>query len=323
MVKINTPYEISLLVKDSMQQRVLNDTPVATIFDKNNSKYFNGLFWVDDKIELSMMHVVNGVYTVKFVPETISEFEVCCKSNNYDAIKTETIRSYTDEIPVIEWPVNIEFGVIHRSDEEYQDIAISIYREFDKTYFNGDEWVFDFKEIPKLKANSLERGVNMYRFTPDMQTDYTISLFKLEKVEKPKPEETPDENTPELINTDSVVPENPDNTEDSENNTEVVETFLDEYILRVLESSTELPPVQVSNKTIKYVDGSDTTVMDERGMTIQACKVTAYDMDTKNVCAVSQTNRQGEWSMALKPGNYLFLFERDKYVSVSLERRVI
>lgn len=94
------------------------------------------------------------------------------------------------------------------------------------------------------------------------------------------------------------------------------------YILSVKEHSANIPPVHVSNYSLLSLDGSDSTVLSDKGVPIDKVSVVAYDVKTKEVVARTQTNSLGEWQMLMTPGTWQFVFEKDGYIAVSFERVV-
>ena len=95
-----------------------------------------------------------------------------------------------------------------------------------------------------------------------------------------------------------------------------------QYMLNVVESAENIPPVIVTNQTLLSLDGSDSTVIAGNGFPLSGADVKVYDIATGEVAARTQTNSDGEWQLVLKPGVWQFLFEKDGYVSVSFERTV-
>ena len=82
------------------------------------------------------------------------------------------------------------------------------------------------------------------------------------------------------------------------------------------------PIVKITNKVFKNQDGTDTTILDSNKNPLPGVKITCYDMKTKDVVAVTQSDSNGAWEMYVKHGSYFFTFEKDGYISVSFERTV-
>lgn len=97
LVKLGEIHEISLKAVDVNERPIVGDTVVATIKDKSNNKFFNGLFWVDDQCELLIPHKGDGNYSLNFVPETLSLFEINIKSKLCIAYKNYVIQSFAGD----------------------------------------------------------------------------------------------------------------------------------------------------------------------------------------------------------------------------------
>jgi hypothetical protein len=95
----------------------------------------------------------------------------------------------------------------------------------------------------------------------------------------------------------------------------------DSYSLKVVDftETTGAEPILVNSDTILGQDGGSSYVVDENNIAIPGASVTAYDMD-RNTNTKVVTFRDGSWTMYLKPGRYVIMFEKDGYVSVSIER---
>ncbi|MCX8074092.1 MAG: carboxypeptidase-like regulatory domain-containing protein [Clostridia bacterium] len=95
------------------------------------------------------------------------------------------------------------------------------------------------------------------------------------------------------------------------------------YILSVSEEAEAIQPIIINNSVFKNQDGTDSTILDERNNPINGAKITCYNVLTKEVEARCVSNIKGEWSMAIKPGKYMFVFEKEGYMSVTFERSVM
>ena len=82
------------------------------------------------------------------------------------------------------------------------------------------------------------------------------------------------------------------------------------------------PIVKITNKVFKNQDGTDTTILDSNRNPLPGVRIACYDMKTKDVVAVTQSDPNGEWEMYVRHGSYFFTFEKDGYISVSFERTV-
>lgn len=94
------------------------------------------------------------------------------------------------------------------------------------------------------------------------------------------------------------------------------------YILKSMSVAENIAPVLVTNQTLKSLDGSQSDVVDHKGIPISGVTVTAFNIQSKEVVGKAVTNSSGEWSMLLKPGTWQFLFEKQGHISVGFERMV-
>lgn len=83
-----------------------------------------------------------------------------------------------------------------------------------------------------------------------------------------------------------------------------------------------IPPVIVTNMTMKSLDGTDSTLMTESSIPIAGVKISAYDPVTKQLISQTASDSSGWWSMILKPGKYYFVFEKDGYTPIGMQRTV-
>lgn len=282
LVELNSTYNISLEVKDGGKP-ILDDTPFCTIKDLKTGKYYNGLFWADSKVELSMAHLINGVYTMKFVPDTLSKFEINCRSARYNISKTETIESHTDDWQEVTWQVGCPYDLVRvKSDAKLRlrnidsGLKLIIHNPKTNLYYSKDGWV---SEHSKINMQEIQNGIYVYSFVPEDCTKYNIKVV---------------ENM----------------------------LILDKFILNVVDKEVDNTLRVIGSKTIKAQDGSDTTVIGKNGAFIPGVKVTCYNKD-KEIVSTAQTDQVGEWTMRVMPGKYLFVFEKDEYVTISLEREVL
>lgn len=272
-VKVNTTSTLSLMVTDINGDRVINDNPVAIIKDKINNKFFNGLFWIDSPCEVIMQHVSNGVYSVKFTPDVISVFDIELKSESYSISRYENIESYNEDAMTYEWTVNSEFLINCNSSSE--NVEVEILRNFDKTYYNGADWVVGKTTVQMSK---LQDDVFVFAFTPNLESKYVITILG---------------DSPQI------------------------------FVIDVKETSKSIAPLLISNKNLKSQDGTDCTILSQNGTPISGVKISCYDYNTKDIECCTQTGINGEWSMMIRPGKYIFIFDKIGYSSVSLERQVL
>jgi hypothetical protein len=94
------------------------------------------------------------------------------------------------------------------------------------------------------------------------------------------------------------------------------------YVLQASSIAENIAPILVSNQTLKSLDGTDSCLLDAKGVPLSGVSVTVYNPASKEVAGKTTTNYAGEWSMLLKPGKWHFLFEKQGYISVGFERMV-
>ena len=94
------------------------------------------------------------------------------------------------------------------------------------------------------------------------------------------------------------------------------------YVLQASSVAANIAPVLVSNQTLRSLDGTDSMVLDAKGVPLSGVSVTVFDPASKEIVGKTTTNYSGEWSLLLKPGKWHFLFEKQGYISVGFERTV-
>lgn len=92
----------------------------------------------------------------------------------------------------------------------------------------------------------------------------------------------------------------------------------DIMILDVMANSESIVPIVIGSETFKKADGSNTRITTEFGSPIEGVKVSCYDPVQKNIISTTITDKEGKWSMMVKPARYIFIFEKPGFVSVSL-----
>ena len=95
------------------------------------------------------------------------------------------------------------------------------------------------------------------------------------------------------------------------------------YSLNVSESLKEKGvPVMANSSSIRFSDGTDTVVITKRGEPIPGASVSAYDKNTKKLISKTSTSRDGKWNMMIPHGSYIFMFSKDGFSTMSLERSI-
>lgn len=180
-VLLGEPYTISLEVKDSNDRIVCDSIATIKIYDELKKKYFNGIFWVNDSVDIMVYHSYDGIYSYEFVPEEVGMYMLTLTNKAYS-------RSIQEEIRVA------------------------------------------------------------------------------------------------ALSEDEVI--------------------------------------NISSDKFFNQDGTDTKITDVSGSPMAGVKISAYNKETKMLEAVTQSDLDGNWSLILKPSTYIFMFEKDGYISVSFERTV-
>lgn len=79
---------LNLTVADSNGILIFDDVPKATIKSLSKNKYFNGLLFVDQPVEIMMPHMGSGVYGFDFMLDSTDELSVEMISEKYEITKT-------------------------------------------------------------------------------------------------------------------------------------------------------------------------------------------------------------------------------------------
>ncbi|MGL5718191.1 MAG: carboxypeptidase-like regulatory domain-containing protein [Paraclostridium sp.] len=284
-VKVGSRYTLSIVVKDKVSGRAISsDTPLGTIYNRETNKYFNGVFWSEDKTEISASYISDGIYAISFIPNEVSVYEISLISKSYNISKSESIRSYSDKIERYIWPVGVSYNIIHtKNDVSDSLVSLTIQRKTDNMFYDGFNWQADEFEI---NMPSVESSTHMYQFLPLEETEYLVRVF--EKAER-------------------------------------VNSFAFESFIIDTTSSDSGPdnsPRSIGSSTIKSQDGTDTILLAPNGTPISNVKVTCFNLNGEEV-NTAFTNSHGEWKMMVSTGDYIFIFEKDGFVSISLQRKVM
>lgn len=99
---------------------------------------------------------------------------------------------------------------------------------------------------------------------------------------------------------------------------------IDEMLIAIQATkiADNIAPIIVTNKSLKSLDGTDCTIMNESGITLSAVKILVYDLFTKQIISQTVSDTNGSWSLILKPGKYYFTFEKDGYIPIGMQRTV-
>ena len=95
------------------------------------------------------------------------------------------------------------------------------------------------------------------------------------------------------------------------------------YILDVTDTLKDHGiPVMVNSSSLRFSDGTDSVVVTKKGEPICGVFVSAYDKSTKKLVKKTATARNGKWNMMIPHGEYIFMFSKEGFSTVSLERSV-
>jgi hypothetical protein len=95
------------------------------------------------------------------------------------------------------------------------------------------------------------------------------------------------------------------------------------YIVTASTSSDNIAPVYIDSKTFRAPDGTTSTLLDENGLALYDVQISVFNMSTKEIVGKAMSNSTGDWNILIKPGTYYFMFEKDGYMSISMERTVM
>jgi hypothetical protein len=93
-------------------------------------------------------------------------------------------------------------------------------------------------------------------------------------------------------------------------------------ILSATAASDNIAPVVVTDKSVQSTDGTDCTITNDSNIPLSGVKISAYDPLTKELISKTASDVKGKWTLILKPGQYYFVFEKDGYTSIGMQRTV-
>lgn len=335
IIKVGERYTAHLIVEDENGDRITNDSPVAILNNKDTGQYFNGLNWCSDVVEVIIPHVINGMYSFAFTPETEGTYEVQLKSHNYKASRTETLDVYKNEEIKFQWGTNTEFRIDYVAKDKRCLPVVEIERMVDKTYLSSrppltgaekEQELQQAKQKAERKKFEEEAKQIIQAVSLDVKIQESKTKEQISNIQQKYEYWVPEKTQIKLLHVcDDLfffyfLP-----TIESTYRVTIKEDSGYEltYIIDVKDDvDSNASPVIVNNKTLVSYDGTDTTVVNSSGTPIAGAKVKAFDVSTKKLECETQTNQLGEWSMCIKPGKYFFSFEKDNYVSISFERSV-
>ncbi len=282
-VKVGTEYLISLLVEGTSGERIFNDTPYTIIKDIENSVYYNGVAWSEQESQIELQHVGNGLYTHSFVPDSERTLYIVSRSDTHSAIRSEEIRTYSADILQFTWQNGEPFVVSFVSPGDTAP-EVTILKESDKMYYLKMTDSWTEEKVTNPMSIVVEGSETYtFSFSPPSTDNYTITISE-SGVEKQL------------------------------------------FSVATSEEATFISPVTVSSEIIRSQDGSDSTVLSESGSPIAGTFVSAYKTNTdgsKELVAKTTSDTSGKWTMVLRPGEYYFMFEKEGYKSIGMQRRVV
>ena len=291
-IKKNTDYTATLLVMDKNSRRVDNDSPIVTIQNAVTYDYWDGVSWRNDPFQHAMQLLANGLYTFTFTPEETGTYNIVCESQMYGlkSIDVLYVCDEQDDSVVFSWPIGDEHTVIVSAIDNQESAKVKIYRQIDKSYYFIEKkkkpCSCKVEEIPSwqpyLAWNTMARVDGQFVFT--------------------------------------FVPD-----QESVYNIEVATTSGQKmmYTLSASQTAESAAPILVSSKTFKNNDGTDSIITDAIGRPLMGVRISFFDMkNNKTKVASTQSDSNGEWRTAVKPGKYYVMFEKEGYVAKGFERTV-
>lgn len=273
-VRINQSCVLSFIVKDKNNNAVSDDVPYCTIKERATGKYYNGLIFDDGETRLQMRYIMNGLYTLSFTPESVSVFDVFCRSDEYEISTSFSVESYdVDGLPEYKWQKDEQYDVTIPVEDGQTECSCSIMRVSDDKYYSKNGWEANPVNIPMQK---IENIIWMYQFVPAEYDEYVITIG---------------ETSYKLVVEEGVKKSH--------------------------------QPIMASSSSIRFSDGTDTVCLTKNNEPLQGVTVTAYSKVTKEVVGKTTTRVDGTWSLLLPQGDYVFVFAKDKYSSVSIERSLL
>jgi hypothetical protein len=81
-------------------------------------------------------------------------------------------------------------------------------------------------------------------------------------------------------------------------------------------------PVVITSASLKSLDGTDCILMATSHDPLSGVKISAYDQVSKVLISQTASDSSGKWSMVVKPGKYYFVFEKEGYTPIGMQRTV-
>lgn len=81
-------------------------------------------------------------------------------------------------------------------------------------------------------------------------------------------------------------------------------------------------PIMINQDNFESQNGTDSVICDEKLNPIMGVKINVYKKENGELVAVSQSDSEGHWNLMIPKGEYIFLFEKDGFITASFERTV-
>ena len=172
-VEKDKPYTITFCVEDVNGTKITNDHPYVLIKNRQTSQYYNGLFYTDDQTKLQLRYSSNGVYVYTFTPDCIADFDILCKSDQYNLSLADSIKVYDSESnPEYEWQLGKNFVICVPSSSAETKCVCCIMRESDGYYYNSNGWTNAETQLDMSQSNE----VWTFDFTPNEVDKYVVTI---------------------------------------------------------------------------------------------------------------------------------------------------
>ena len=102
----------------------------------------------------------------------------------------------------------------------------------------------------------------------------------------------------------------------------VDDTYEGMFAITASIAGSDVLPVLIGSNSVLSNNGTDSVVVSEKGIPLPGVSVKIFNPVTKELTGTATTNDSGEWSLLVKPGRYIFMFEKDGYSSAGFERTV-
>ena len=177
-VKTGTSVTFSLTVEDENGVRITTDNPYAVFKNIVTGQYFNGFDWVSNETHLSMFHINNGIYSIDFKTSQVGYVKLSLVSRAYkECSKDIELTIYSDDIQTVNSIVDENYTIKYTTSDSVSSAKASIFRDFDNTYFNGN----DFGSADKilLDMQNTSKGMFVYSFVPDVVGKFIVEIEDL------------------------------------------------------------------------------------------------------------------------------------------------